>query len=369
MLFWQKPAWTWAWLLTWTFICFQPRVLLFLPSGVLLVLYTWLQERKNPLPSLFGVTLTPTSAGSTRVGSENDANAYSASTAPDIEGQPVVAPKEAESSVDYYMNIQAIQNLMGLIADLFDAVTPYLARLGGKEPSPTSFPLSPTTVVLALIPPTLLLPLTPGWAIKYLMLPMGIIPPLAFHPNFIAAVEALPRSRKALEARALLEDAILTDGLSDDLGRRPLARVEVWENERMDPSIASKASAVSPPPGSWSVRFLRAGERAPWVKVRSGDSAWAVEEVGDEGPNMVLGLKDHWEFVPGEDWRVDVCGLWSDVGTDAGECQQAEHAILGSCTDSQTAGRTLTTHGRTQVPSHRTRLHPANRFLPVFLVA
>lgn len=295
-------------------------MLLFLPSAILLILYTWLQEGKNPVPSLFGVTLTPTPAGSARVGPESDPNAYSASTAPESEGQPVVPPKEAESSVDYYMNIQAIQNLMGLIADAFDTVTPYIALVGGKDSSPTSFPLRPTTIILALISPTFLLPLTPGWAIKYLMLPMGIVPPLAFHPNLTATIETLPRSRRSLQTRAILEDAVLTDGLSDDLGRRPISRVQVWENERLDPSVAMKAPTVALPPGSWSVRFLRAGERAPWVKVRSGDSAWAVEEIGDEGPNMVLGLKDHWSFVPGEDWRVDVCGLWSEVGTDAGEC-------------------------------------------------
>ncbi|CAK9785624.1 unnamed protein product [Cutaneotrichosporon oleaginosum] len=314
VLFWQKPSWTWAWLLTWTFICFQPRVLLFLPTAVLLVIYTWLQERRNPVPSLFGVTLAPTPAGSARIGGDADPNSYSASTVPEMEGAPVVPPKEAESSVDYFMNIQAIQNLMGLIADVFDTAIPYLTLIGGKDTAPTSFPLSPSTVILALIPPTLLLPLTPAWAIKYLLLPMGIAPPLLFHPNFIAAIEAAPRSKRALQARAMAEEAVMTDALSDDLGRRLLARVEVWENERLDPTAVSKTPL---PPGSWSVRFLRAGERAPWVKVRRGDSAWAAEEVGDEGPTMVLSLKDNWNFVPGEDWRVDVCGLWSDVGTDA----------------------------------------------------
>ncbi|BEI97419.1 hypothetical protein CcaverHIS631_0210080 [Cutaneotrichosporon cavernicola] len=314
VLFWQKPTWTWAWILTWTFICFQPRVLLFLPTAILLVLYTWLQERKHPVPSLFGVTLTPTPAGSMRVGGDDNPNSYSVSTAPDSDGTPVVPPKEAEPSVDYFMNIQAIQNLMGLIADMFDAVTPYLTLIAGKDTSPTSFPLKPTTVVLALIPPTLIVPLTPGWAIKYLLLPMGIAPPLLFHPNFMAAIEAAPRSKRVLEARAMAEEAVMTDVLSDDLARRPISRVEVWENERLDPTAVSKTPL---PPGSWSVRFLRAGERAAWVKVRQADSAWAAEEVGDEGPNMVLSLHDHWNFVPGEDWRVEVCGLWSDVGTDA----------------------------------------------------
>jgi hypothetical protein len=28
---------------------------------------------------------------------------------------PVVPPKEADSGVDYYLNIQAIQNLMGIV--------------------------------------------------------------------------------------------------------------------------------------------------------------------------------------------------------------------------------------------------------------
>ncbi|GMK59165.1 hypothetical protein CspeluHIS016_0701800 [Cutaneotrichosporon spelunceum] len=313
VLFWQKPVWTWAWLLTWTFICFQPRVLLFLPTALLLVLYTWMQERKNPVPSLFGVSFTPTPVGSVRVGSDDDPSSSGLSIASDGDGTPVGPPKEAEPSVDYLMNMRAIQNLMGLIADMFDVVTPYLSLLGGKNTSPTAFPLRPTAVVLALIPPTVLMPLTPLWAIKYLLLPVGIVPPLLFHPNFMAAIEAAPRSKQVLQALAFAEEAAMTDALSDDLGRRPISRVEVWENERLDPTAVSKTPL---PPGTWSVRFLRAGERAAWVKVRQADSAWAAEDVGDEGPTMALSLREHWNFVPGEDWRVDVWGLWSDVGTD-----------------------------------------------------
>lgn len=46
-----------------------------------------------------------------------DGGTFSASSV-DKEGGgavPVVPPKEAESGVDYYLNIQAIQNLMGLV--------------------------------------------------------------------------------------------------------------------------------------------------------------------------------------------------------------------------------------------------------------
>lgn len=293
--------------MTWTFICFQPRMLLLLPTTFLLMLFTYMQERKNPVPSLIGVTQIAAPVGTARVSSAG--GDHSTSTAPESEGAPVVPPREAESTIDYYMNIQAIQNLMGLIADGFDAVTPYLTITEDK--SPTAFPLSATHVVVLLIPPTLLLPLTPTWAIPYILLPVGIAPPLLFHPNLIALIESLPRSKTALALRAKAEEYALTDNLSDELGSKQISRVQVWENERLDPAVAIK-SPPTLPPGSWSARFLRPNERAPWVKI---DSVWAEEDTPD-GP-MVLALKDGWTFVPGEDWRVDVCGLWSETGTDA----------------------------------------------------
>lgn len=323
VLFWQKPVWTWAWMVTWTFICFKPRILFFLPTALLLILFTYLQERKAPVAPIFGVPQTAPPVGTARVGSGE--TGHSASTAPETEGAPTVPPKEAETTIDYYMNIQAIQNLMGLIADGFDAVIPYLALIDGRDTSPTSFPLRPTHVVLLLIPPTLLLPLTPAWAIAYLLVPVGIVPPLLFHPNLITAIEAFPRSRLALRVRAKAEDYALSDTLSDELGSRRLARVQVWENERLDPAVAAKSPQTSPP-GCWSARFLRAGERAPWVKIRDG-SLWAEEDKPDDGP-MVLALQDGWTFIPGEDWRVDVCGLWSETGTDADGWAYADDAWL-----------------------------------------
>lgn len=47
---------------------------------------------------------------------------FSTSTGPDGQEIPVVPPKEVESGVDYYMNIQAIQNLMGLMYALLHQV-------------------------------------------------------------------------------------------------------------------------------------------------------------------------------------------------------------------------------------------------------
>jgi hypothetical protein len=32
-----------------------------------------------------------------------------------------------------------------------------------------------------------------------------------------------------------------------------------------------------------------------------------------------MALCDTWEFIPGEDWKVDVAALWCEGGTDPGE--------------------------------------------------
>jgi len=74
-----------------------------------------MHERTTPIPSLFGVSLPPVSLGTARYTTTGkEGAAYSASTAPDGESIPVVPPKEAESGVDFFLNLQAIQNLMGL---------------------------------------------------------------------------------------------------------------------------------------------------------------------------------------------------------------------------------------------------------------
>ena len=43
------------------------------------------------------------------------------------------------------------------------------------------------------------------------------------------------------------------------------------------------------------------------------------KESSKKEDKIVLDLQPGWTFIPNEEWRVDVCGLWSDVGTDEGE--------------------------------------------------
>lgn len=206
-------------------------------------------------------------------------------------------------------------------SDGHDYLAPRLAQMQNPVSSPNTFPLTTTHLILLLLPPTLFLPLLPAFLLPYLLLPMGYAGPLVFHPNFTPALLALPRHPTVLRARAFLESFCLTDGLPDDIGRQPITRVQVWENERLDPAIAAKPPAGPLAPGSFSSRHLRAAERAPWIKVMEYDSLWKAEgkEERKEGDKMALALQPGWEFVPGEEWRVDVCGLWSEAGTDEGE--------------------------------------------------
>jgi hypothetical protein len=137
VLFWRKPTWTYAYMLAWGFICmslsrlvgfrrwltrvaFNPRLLLLLPSITLLLVILYNHERNKPLPSLIGVVAPAPAAGTVRVAPGSSQEGGSAFTASQVEREgggavPVVPPKEAESGVDYYLNVQAIQNLMGIV--------------------------------------------------------------------------------------------------------------------------------------------------------------------------------------------------------------------------------------------------------------
>jgi hypothetical protein len=190
----------------------------------------------------------------------------------------------------------------------------------------TSFPITTTHLVLVLLPPSLLLPLIPPWAISYLVLALGLAPPLFFHPNLTSSILGLPRHPALLRLRQKLERLIMIDSLDDTMGRKQIGQVEVWENERLDPAVAAKPVST---PSVWGSRFLRSGERAPWVKVYGEGSRWKplgpgqpaapmVGEKKEEGSEVVLALEHGWAFLPSEGWRVDVCGLWSISGSDQG---------------------------------------------------
>lgn len=224
------------------------------------------------------------------------------------------------------VRLNSTQAELTVRSDAYDEVYPILNATLYPSKIPTTLPLTPTHLLLALLPPSLLLPLTPGYLIPYLLLPVGWGPPLVFHPNLVPFLSSLPTHPMFRQIKAVVTRLMLTDALPDDIGRSTIKEVEVWENERLDPAVTMKTHPANPvPAGSWSQRFLRAGERMPWVKIRDEGAVWAGPVQGEadgEGPKVgsrnVPDLREGWKWIPGEEWRVDVSGLWSEVGVDAG---------------------------------------------------
>ncbi|WWC87024.1 uncharacterized protein L201_001907 [Kwoniella dendrophila CBS 6074] len=379
VLFWRKPIWTWAYMMVWTFICFQPRALLILPSLVLILILLHIHEKNLPLESLLGISIPAStitdrkyvppspdpskpSVSASSASNTNHGSTGSYSTTKDSEGETiekiVVPPKETESSVDVYMNIQAIQNLMGLVSDGYDVIAPRLSTFQSpNQPiSPSTLPITFTHLILVALPATLLLPLTPSYLIPYILLPLGIAPPLLFHPNLTPFILSLPSHPITKKIRSYIEEFLLDDKLSDEIGRSKISKVEVWENERLDPKLSigtttsnSSSSSSSSnstlggslsnniiPLGSWSSKNLRASDKSPWIKVSNENTKWnSIEDnlplpssssststentntdEKDKQAKMILALKTGWEYIPNEDWRINLVGLWSDKGVD-----------------------------------------------------
>ncbi|KAJ7180845.1 hypothetical protein C8R46DRAFT_1070756, partial [Mycena filopes] len=148
-----KRGWkvTGVWIAAYAFFCYFPRLLLLLPHLTLIaiILATHPQTTNKPPP------------------------------APE-------APAET-GSVDWQANIQAIQNLMGLIADAETAVQPYIPYLTHRKPHT---PHILTALVLSLIPLIGIVSI-PAFPVRAVCLFVGIAPLLLTHPTVRAVLPAL----------------------------------------------------------------------------------------------------------------------------------------------------------------------------------
>jgi len=289
----------------------------------------------------------------------DDSLMYAHGSTVDADGRevPAIAPGPPESAVDYYMNLQGIQNLMGVISDAHDTALPYVALINptsaNPSPPPTTFPLSATHILMICLPPTILLPLVPGFVVSWILFAVGVLPTIIFHPSLTTDslkrfLDSVTRGRRYWRAKA--ERWVLTDRLDDRIANSEIREVNVWEHERLDPVWAATARAtlesaskdpskpqktvMAPPRAAWSASHLKAADKQPWVRtipLVPQDSLWkddatplehvedgdevALEKRGSDGKVALLLIKG-WSFVPGEEWRVDLAGQWSPVGVD-----------------------------------------------------
>ncbi|KAL1659847.1 integral peroxisomal membrane peroxin-domain-containing protein [Schizophyllum commune] len=317
ILFWRKGAKvTGVWMAAYAFICLYPRLLLVLPNIVLIAL----------------ILLPSTSAAP-------NANVKPRPT------QPLDTPP---TGVDYQANVQAIQNLMGFVADMHDAVVvPYVIPFFAPA-NATKRHIALTLLTTTLLP-TLFLVSLPYFPIRWLCLIGGLsiwslfnphvryflfAPSQVLEPEWSHAFVDLFHSCRAVFrkvrgraesqarwpwlhahdagkwARMRAARAVDDDNLTDDAWRSEMEEVELYENERLAPGADGKQPA-------WSKEALKPTvDRAAWTRGRDGWSGIDEQGGGSVSSNLTFSLAPGWKFVETETWRADLVGEWSGVGAD-----------------------------------------------------
>ncbi|KAJ7252534.1 integral peroxisomal membrane peroxin-domain-containing protein [Mycena rebaudengoi] len=273
---------TCTWMAAYAFFCYFPRLLFLLPQlaliGIILATHPETTHKKHP-------------------------------PAPEL-------PAET-GTVDWQANIQAVQNLMGFVADAETALQPYIPYITNRKPQT---PHILTLLIVSLLPMLVIVSL-PMFPVRGVCLFLGIAPLLATHPTIqellpslsalaIARVEASKLIRK-LRSRGvpaavpswkstavrLIDDSNLTD----ECWVAQRREVELFENERFGSADDST--------NEWSKANLRDGERTGWTKGRDGWSG-----VGGHGSvsNLTFSLDPGWAFVETEDWRPDIEARWAE---------------------------------------------------------
>jgi hypothetical protein len=262
------------WMAIYSFLCYYPRLILLLPNTIILAI----------------IIASHPQSGSPGTGSFK------------IEQiQPPPRSHAREGSAEWLANIQGIQNLMGVVADLHEAAFPYLSHLTFASPyTPHIFSITLLSTLIAL-PFLSLIPLRP------LFLVGGLVPFAANHPFIQRTFSHVFSTLPLRYYRARLVRLIDNDALKDRHWQSELREVELFENERWVPGEGT----------GWSKTNLKTGERVAWTRGRDGWSAAVTPDGGgDISSNLTFPLEPNWLFVETEDWRADVMAEWSQVGAD-----------------------------------------------------
>ncbi|KAH9969764.1 integral peroxisomal membrane peroxin-domain-containing protein [Russula dissimulans] len=274
---WRK-GWktTVMWMAAYCFLCYYPRLILLLPNVIILTIIILSHPPHTSSESASSITEQIRSAPRSTV---------------------------REGSAEWLSNVHGIQNLMGLIADTYDAVLPLVHPLTFATPhTPHIFTVTLLSTLLAL-PFLSLIPLRPIFLVCGLA-PFAFTHPLVQHA-FAQLLQTLPLHHWRARFTRLIDD----DRLKDRHWQSELHEVELFENERWGPGEGIE----------WSKANLKLGERVAWTRGRDGWSAVTADGSGSVS-NLTFLLEPGWAFVETEDWRADFEAKWSEVGAD--DCER-----------------------------------------------
>ncbi|KZT09213.1 uncharacterized protein LAESUDRAFT_742069 [Laetiporus sulphureus 93-53] len=278
ILMWRKGTrYTTVWMAAYGFLCYFPRLVLLLPHvavlSVMLVMHPALHAADS-----------------------DDAAKSEVPTPPPAQ--------TSEGSVDWFANVQAIQNLMGAYSDVHDYVQPVIPHFTNHSP------YSPVILTFVLASLFLMVPVVYLLPIRTTFLILGLAPLVCTHPFVrLSLFPALLAGAHPIftSLRMRLTRIIDDDRLEDKHWRSEMKEVELFENERWMASGSNDDH--SNPDAGWSKANLKPADRKPWTRGRDGWSGITGDGSGDVS-NLTFSLAPGWLFVETEDWRPDLEGTW-----------------------------------------------------------
>jgi len=303
-LMWDDWLWTSMWMGIWAVVSLHPRLFICVPPAIAITImcntffirFPITDETRNMPP---GDALRSVLQGCNVLHTEP--------TAPPIEPRPVV-----EGEMKYFLHMRDIQNMMRLIIDGYDHISPVVKYLNWSDVPRTLRIFQASIVVLVLM--YLVAPLIPWRLLVFLA---GEFVLIHHHPWLQPALNAIKkhvhsarrshrRAQRQHRLKQRLLDMLDEDRLPEYVWERGWKNVEVYENQRL---LSSRQDGVDE--RSWGSQNLKQGERQAWTRGSDGFSAsdTTAETIRHEP-------EEGYEWIDGDDWRIDWGGAWSRVGVD-----------------------------------------------------
>ena len=303
-IMWDDWPWTCMWMGVWAVLALHPRLFFAVPPAVVVVILCGTYFKKHPLS---------TEDADGRPGAALRASLREPLVPSRGAEQPPIAAKIAhENEMQFLYNMRDIQNMMRLIIDGYDDLSPLVPYLNWSSEERTMRILQVALVATVamyfigpLIPVRLVL-LVVGEAVLVAQHPWVKPALAALHTQFASAPGAGRRALRKRRMHQALHDLIDQDKLPDWAWAAGWKDVELFENQRYSAALGAER---------WSAAHLRTTERGAWSRAPDG---WAARRV-DAVPvyDVPLELDDGWTWIDGDEWRIDWGAGWSTVGGDA----------------------------------------------------
>lgn len=255
-----------------------------------------------------------------RDASPGDALRASLFFSPILNEEPRHAPIEphpvTEGEMQYFYNMRDIQNMMRLVIDGYDHIAPLVKYLNWS-----SVPRTLRLLQAAIAAMVLMFFLGPYIPVRLTLFLVGEGVLIMNHPWVKPTAEAVHKhlnSGRAAQKRILrkrqltqrISDLLDEDRLPESVWERGWRDVELFENQRFRPG---KKRGGGEKDANWSGNALQSSERQAWTH---GSDGYASDKEAAIQNKQSLRPDEGWEWIDGDDWRIDWGGLWSTVGVD-----------------------------------------------------